>query len=132
MGKYGEAALKAIQYCNTYDTYTPVQAWNRATIELFGEGSSSQVKGCPKNAFLGLCEVGLIKGIQKGRYSKSQKNKAYAIQAVKAIQLNPSAIHNSNALWLNVTNNSGISHNGQLDVVIALWKDNLLISTGVS
>lgn len=41
---------------------------------IFGE-STSQRKGCPKGVYLGLCEEGLVKGIPKGKYTKSKKIK---------------------------------------------------------
>jgi hypothetical protein len=45
-------------------------------------------KGCPKGTFLGLCEEGLVKGIPKGNYTKSVKNKKYAIKAVTVLKQN--------------------------------------------
>jgi len=40
------------------------------------------VKGCPRGAFLELCEAGMIKGIASGKYTRSKRNKEYAIDAV--------------------------------------------------
>ena len=51
-------------------------------MKMFGEATTAQIKGCPKNAFLGLCEEGLVVDIEKGYYterSTSHKNKDYAI-----------------------------------------------------
>ena len=42
--------------------------------EVFMDSKSSQEKGCPKSAFLGLCEEGFIKEISKGKYTSSVKN----------------------------------------------------------
>lgn len=33
--------------------------------ELFGLGTSSQCKGCPRDAFLGLCGEGLVGGVEE-------------------------------------------------------------------
>lgn len=87
MNKYGQAALKAVNQMETKQSSTPMDAWNIATTETCGEGTWAQKKGCPKNAFLGLCEAGLISGIPHGSYSgrsNSQKNKGYAVKAVVA------------------------------------------------
>ncbi|WP_434751377.1 DUF6979 family protein [Paenibacillus amylolyticus] len=54
--------------------------------EINTEGTWAQRKGCPKNAFLGLCEEGLVHNIVSGRYTErsgSQKNKNYAVKAVR-------------------------------------------------
>lgn len=68
MNKYGQAALKAVQLVVSQCATTPGEAWEIATIEIFGAGTSSQAKGCPKNTFLALCETGKV----KGSYSKTR------------------------------------------------------------
>lgn len=59
-------------------------AWNTTASDVFGEGTWVQRKGCPKSAFLGLCDEGLIRGVSKGNYTyrSDSLNKAYAVQAV--------------------------------------------------
>lgn len=42
MGKYGSAAIKAVSYIVEGYASNPVEAWNRATIEIFGKDTSSQ------------------------------------------------------------------------------------------
>ncbi|WP_373688828.1 DUF6979 family protein [Brevibacillus daliensis] len=69
-----------------------LSAWNTAATEVFGEGTRAQRKACPKNAFLGLCEAGLICGVEQGKYtnrSKLYKNKKYAIQVVQILRERP-------------------------------------------
>ena len=46
---------------------------------------SAQKKGCPRGAFLGLCEDGLVKGIPAGNYTVSKDNKAYAVRAAELL-----------------------------------------------
>jgi hypothetical protein len=46
---------------------------------------SAQKKGCPRGAFLGLCEEGLVKGIPAGNYTTSKDNKAYAVRAAELL-----------------------------------------------
>jgi hypothetical protein len=101
---------------------TPQAAWEKATIVLFGEGTSGQKKGCPKNAFLGLCEAGLIicreKTLQCNSPDKpDSKNKGYASKAVELIREDRSNMNNKTVLWQKITT---VKYNQQLDVVFAL------------
>ncbi|TRY22277.1 hypothetical protein FOI68_22600 [Brevibacillus sp. LEMMJ03] len=124
MGKYGQAAVKAVYLINSKQTMSPLEAWNHATSEIFGEGTHGQKKGCPRNAFLGLCEEGLVRSVSPGKYTKSEDNKAYALQGLTLLKQNPSLAESPSALW----KATGIkkSHNNQMDVVISLWKSDLL------
>lgn len=47
--------------------------YEKAVEEVFPNSKSSQEKSCPKNAFLGLCEEGLVKGITKRELYKVRK-----------------------------------------------------------
>jgi hypothetical protein len=128
MGKYGQAAVKAVALLNTKTFNLPIEAWNQATIEIFGEGTSSQAKGCPRSAFIGLCEEGLVKGVDAGKYAlKSTKNKDYAIKAINLIKKEPSLTNDMNQLWNQVNAGDSKVHNSQMDVVVTLWKNNLLV-----
>jgi len=82
-------------------------------------------KGCPCAAFLGLCSLGLIKDIKKGFYTKSLKNKSYAKDAVKFLQIDNSLSDKVLALW-NKIQGAPKTHNGQMNVVCALWKAGLI------
>jgi hypothetical protein len=128
MGKYGQAAVKAVALLNTRTLDLPREAWNQATIEIFGKGTSSQAKGCPRSAFIGLCEEGLVKGVDAGKYAlKSTKNKDYAIKAINLIKKEPSLTNDMNQLWNQVNAGDSKVHNSQMDVVVTLWKNNLLV-----
>lgn len=52
MNKYGQAAIKAVELIDSKRTNTPQTAWEIATIEIFGAGTSGQSKGCPRSTFL--------------------------------------------------------------------------------
>nr|WP_051348398.1 hypothetical protein [Peribacillus kribbensis] len=65
MGKYGTAAVQAAELLINFTCKTPIDAWNEATTEIFGRGTHSQKKGCPKGAFLGICEAGLLMEYEK-------------------------------------------------------------------
>ena len=123
MNNYGKTALKAVGYCKK--GYLPVEAWDKAAIEIFGN-STSAVKNCPKSAFLGLCEEGLVKNIPMGNYTLSEKNKDYALLAVAILKLNRNRRYTPIELWDKIRTKT-IRHNSQMDVVLGLWENNLII-----
>jgi hypothetical protein len=125
MSEYGKAAVRAVGLYTTGLVQSPQDAWSEATAEIFGRGTSSQVKGCPKGAFLGLCEEGLIRGIPGGRYTRSKKNKKYAVQAVVVLKQNPILVADPACLWSEVMRESKV-HNHQMDVVVSLWNNGLI------
>lgn len=125
MSKYGDAAVNAVTVYGNL-TAAPREAWKRATAEIFGLGSSSQEKGCPRDAFLGLCEEGLVVGIPKGPYTRSEKNKRYAVDAVAMLRKDDKLAGDLDALWRAVLDGEDKQHNSQMDVVVALWKRGLL------
>ncbi|HZG70090.1 MAG TPA: hypothetical protein VEY51_01015 [Chondromyces sp.] len=126
MGRYGLVAVVAVNYLRTKEAHTPKEAWTKAISEIFEQGIWQQVKSCPKNAFFGLCEEGLINGVEPGVYTKSRKNKGYALRAIEAIKNDPTIINDKKKLWEYASNGSGISHNHQMDVVLSLWSTKLL------
>lgn len=130
MNKYGQAAIKAVILIDSHHAASPSKAWDIATTELMGEGTWAQKKGCPKGAFIGLCEAGLVRGVQQGVYAErsgTQKNKDYAIHAVDLLKGNPALVHDKMALWDVVMDGKVMSHNYQMDVVLALWEGDLII-----
>jgi hypothetical protein len=121
MNKYGNAAIRAVKHYTNGQATNPQDAWEMATIAIFGEGTSSQKKGCPKGAFLGLCEEGLVKGIPIGNYTISTKNKNYAVRAVSILKHDSSYVSNVERLWSAAIGGVEKKHNSQMDVVLALW-----------
>jgi hypothetical protein len=55
MGKYGRCAVGAVDRVRNREV-DPLTAWNASARAVFPNSESSQKKGCPKDAFLGLCE----------------------------------------------------------------------------
>ncbi|MFZ0686538.1 MAG: hypothetical protein WAM89_13415 [Terriglobales bacterium] len=123
--RYGEAALIAAREGASADL-NPVARWENAMEMLYPTSPSARNRGCPRAAFLGLCEEGLVKGIPAGRYKASKDNKTYAVHA--AVLLTEGTQHWSvSALWRAVTKNPEKAHNNQMDVVLALWKNDLIV-----
>ena len=125
MNKYGDAAVRAVKLYGRLAA-SPQEAWDKATTDLFGVASSSQEKGCPRGAFLGLCEEGLLSGFPKGRYTRSNKNKEYALHALRLLRNRQDLANDLDGLWRAVMNGTQKQHNSQMDVVVALWVSGLL------
>ncbi len=85
MPKHGQAAIKAVELVVDKE-HGPVAAWNVAVAEVFKHSVTSQRKGCPRGAFLGLAEEGVISGVPEGDYTKSEKNKGWRWRYLKSIQ----------------------------------------------
>jgi hypothetical protein len=82
---YGVVAVVAVDGKNKKSN--PSESWDEARKDFF-EFISSREKQCPKNTSLGLCEEVLVNGIPKGSYTKSVKNKKFAIRAVEILKQN--------------------------------------------
>lgn len=121
--KYCLCAIKAVELNTT--SLTPNELWEQAAASIF-DSKSSQEKSCPKAAFLGLCEEGLVKGIPKGEYTKSVKNKNYALQAIKLLKSDKSSSYSPIELWVKLELGDK-SHNSQMEVVLALWENELIV-----
>ncbi len=131
MGKYGQAAVNAVSLIVSGKAADPPDAWKQATIAIFGKGTSSQEKSCPRDAFLGLCESGMVKGVSPGNYTESVDNKAYAVAAAQLLKSNASVRSLGNtALWKKVLNqlkaSASKARNQQMDVVKTLFDHRLI------
>ena len=84
MNLYGKTAVKAVElFAYTHDIK---KAWTEA-VQEFTNSHSARVKGCPKNAFFGLCYAGKIKGISiQTPQEKESKNAEYAILAIHLLK----------------------------------------------
>jgi hypothetical protein len=109
---------------------SPVLAWDKAVTVEFPDSISSQKKSCPKNAFLGLCEEGLIEGINSGDYTQSDLNKKYSITAIKILASHKNKTFSPPELWKAVLKKLNADHekqhNSQMNVVLALWNEGLI------
>ena len=126
MGKYGQAAVEAAKLLVSKAITEPTVAWDIATNKIFGKGTAAKEKGCPKGAFLGLCEYGFIKNVPKGKYTNSEENKRYAIKAVRLLMKNPELVKDEESLWKEVIGGEIKKQNNQMDVVIYLFEKKLI------
>ena len=125
MGKYGRTAVLATSLITERKLH-PTEAWRTAAAQIFPDSPSSQKKGYPKTAFLGLCEDGLLLGVPSGSYTKSRDNKRYAIEAIKCLRQNPSLVDNEKSLWKLIIGSETKVENSQIDVVTSLWREGLI------
>jgi hypothetical protein len=122
--KFGEAALIAARL-EVPASVTAAERWDTAVRQVYPEKPYLQKKTAPRAAFLGLCEKGLVKGVPVGEGGGSDKNRVYALQAVELLR---AGTHRTvNALWAAVTDGNESAHNAQMDIVLALWKNGLIV-----
>jgi hypothetical protein len=126
MGKYGEAAIVATQLIISNRENNPIDAWKIAMAKIYPESESSRKKGCPRNTFLGICEEGFINGIQAGNYTRSRKNKNYAIKALSILSTSNNSTLDAQKLWELVIEGQPKRHNSQMDIVLTLWSNRLI------
>ena len=126
-GGYGAVAVKAVKLITSGSFKNPSYAWDESARGVL-ESKSTKEKGCPKGAFLGLCEEGFVKEVPCGNYTSSKDNKRYALKAVQLLKKNYQLSNNKQKLWDEVMKLEGkdIQHSGQMDVIIALWKKGLI------
>ena len=124
MSNYNEYGVVAIEAAK--EKGSPKDNWLKEVQKAFFDSKSSQEKGCPKNTFLGLCEEGLVNGIPKGNYTKSIKNKKYAIKAVTVLKQNTQTTFSPKELWDKLELGDKRS-NSQMDVLLALWEHGLIV-----
>jgi hypothetical protein len=106
--------------------------------ELFANAAAARRKTCPREAFLGLCQAGLLAGVPASSctISKSGKNRLYATVAVRLLRADPSLARASAIeIWRRVMKNVDAdpekAHNSQMDVVLALWTARLITPSEV-
>ncbi|MDP3058582.1 MAG: hypothetical protein Q8N36_03910 [bacterium] len=127
MSSYGLVAVLAVRIIIETGE-CPASAWRQAVIEVIPNNRLAREKGCPKGAFLGLCEEGYVKGVAPGRYHRGYKmNKIYALRTVELLISNPEIAGDVEGLWGKVVSSSSIRHFGQAEVVVELWNNGYIV-----
>jgi hypothetical protein len=62
MGKYGETAIRTAKLLRS-GAESAEDAWHRVAAEVFPDAPEARKKTCPREAFLGLCQEGMLVGI---------------------------------------------------------------------
>lgn len=121
MSNYGELAKLAASIAR--QGKSPVEAWEASALKIFPTKKSSREKDCPRCAFLGLAEEGVIKGVPPGSYTRSKDNKRYALAAFDLLRTDPSIAGNTDKMWQTIMAGTEKQHNEQMCVVSALWQN---------
>ena len=95
--RYGEAALMAVGR-EFSSSPNPIARWDIAMERLYPTSPTARRKSCPRGAFLGLCEEGLVKSIPAGQYTASMENKFYAVNAATLLA-EGKQIWSASGLW---------------------------------
>lgn len=123
---YGKAAVIAVNFVTAEKTgMGPKDAWSEACRLVINH----EPHICAKEAFLGLCEEGLIEGIPRGKYRSngSDANKRYAIRMVELVDNDRSMISDNQELWNHATEGEAKIENGQRHIVQGLYRHNYLL-----
>ena len=121
---YGRAAISAARMLGEGTTTDPARAWDRA-ISRETDSSESRRKSCPRGAFLELCTAGVVKGCEGKPSLLRGSNGEYAIEILNVIRTDEDLISDRQGLW-RVAAGKGKKENGQVDVVVSLWKEGLV------
>ncbi len=126
--KYGEAALLAVRMETYGKALTAGDRWEDAVRKVYATTTAGQKKSAPRGAFLGLCEAGLVKGVDAksaGMTSAGNRNRDYAVEAVRLLKVGE--LKTVSQLWAAVAAGEEVQHASQMDVVLALWKNGLIV-----
>ena len=122
---YGRAAITAAQTLEKGTSSNPESAWKRA-IAQETKSSESRRKGCPRGAFLELCNAGVIRGCEGRPSILRGSNAEYAVRMLEAIRADESVLGDKEKLWRLAVGKGKKKENGQLDVVDSLWREGLI------
>lgn len=125
--RYGEAALMAARMETYGKALTAAERWQDAVKKLYPTTPAGQKKAAPRAAFLGLCEAGLVKDMPTGPTISPNRNKDYAVEAVRLLR--EDGRRSISQLWTAVSAGDAVEHASQMDVVLALWKNGLIAGT---
>lgn len=124
MNKYTEIVVKAINTIREGRVQNPVEAWEVTVTDVFGNNITSYNRNCARNTFLGLCEEGYIKGINRGKYTLSRINKEYVVNLREKIF--KSQTSDEDKLWLAINMNDK-KHFLHLQIVKELYEEKILV-----
>lgn len=132
MNQFGVAAVNAANLIQQTPQLLPEDAWDQV-MAATSLSASTVCKCCPREAFIGLADSGLIYGTTPLRKVAVGWNGIYAIVGV-AILRNIQATRtrqkgDADQLWsyvMNALSPKSVDQNNQMEVVLALWAANLI------
>ena len=123
---YGAIAVRAWELVTTRGL-SPPDAWREAVCEQYeelGQQKNALQHTCPRGAFLGLCQRGLVRDIGAGAYTASTASSGYALAAVGLLQAEPELANDKSSLEKRVFGTR--TPNDEVNVVLALVRHGLL------
>jgi hypothetical protein len=134
MGKYGSTAIRSIERLQS-SRESADAAWRVIAKDVFEGAPDARDKACPREAFLGLCAAGLIRGVSPDTCSETSHspNRSYSVTAVRLLVADPRLAQGSKiGLWRRVLTELGADPkkkpNAQMDVVLALWEQGFIVT----
>jgi len=129
MGQYGVTAVEATKMCNGNLSLSPCDAWVTA-ISAVSKSLTSIGKSCPKCAYFGLCEAGVVSNIKAGVYNKKEDNinKSYVLGGYELIK--KGFVKRGDPLNRDILRKEvmgDMADNQQMDVLVSLWEADCLI-----
>lgn len=124
---YGEVALRAWELITAHGA-SPPEAWRQAVCVRYPDAAQQKnalQHTCPRGAFLGLCERGLVRNVAAGSYTGSTASSGYAFAAVGLLQAEPDLADNKAELKKRVYGTR--TPNDEVEVVLALRSRDLLL-----
>jgi len=129
MGQYGIIAVEAAKKLCALEEKEYKNTWV-STCDVLYPNMNKGDKPCPKTTFIGLCERGFIKGVIGNIDYTIEKNKQYGWEACRLIKEDETIINNKTSLWKKIMGLLGEPitkrQNSQMDVVVSLYKNDLL------
>ena len=124
--RYGECAIQVARAEAAYRSH-PAERWAEVIGRLYPTSEAARRKSAPRMAFLSLCEAGLVKRIPAGSYGASGKEKDKTLRAISLLR--EGTQKTVSGLWAVVSDEDDrvAEHASQMDVVLALWKNGLIV-----
>ena len=128
MTKVARHAVRARELASSGSS--PDAAWNQALAEVYsGEQLRNQLQHtCPKWAFAGLCNHGVVRGVPAGSCpaAADRRSGRYAVDALNAVRREASLLRDKRTLKARVFGRPGTADyrkpNDEVEVLLGLWE----------
>ena len=136
MGKYGSTAIRTATLLAA-GAESAEGAWSEVAAKVFPDAPEARKKTCPREAFLGLCQEGLLVGVPHTvcRREDGRRNRLYSVTAANLLATDAElAVKGKRELWRRVLEHTGSDPNKraneQMDVVLSLWDAGMIRGKG--
>lgn len=95
--------------------------------QVYGSASTAE-KRCPRPAFLGLANIGVLNGVPPREYGAPGKNAQYAQTALTLVLANQDLANQPRELWRLALQDEDKRYSQQMHVLSAIWRANKLVA----